>query len=518
MNYELEVSRSLPVAFNSLNGGLPPLVSGSGTASRLTTNTDTTFPAFNKGYESTPFSLEVWFLPLTNTGEAVVIGHATEGVLWDGTRFILRVKQGDGTIVSEVTWTPSELKAFHVVMTYVPGQATLYVDGLPVANLELLQLPFASVGAAARINGGTTTAIYDSLALYYRAITSVEVMQHYRWGNDVPDATTIAMTKGGTTWSMSYQDADILESVLFAGASFSEGYVDNVGLENNLLVAGTDDGGTWRQSIAFAGLTTPTTAGIHVTYEGQGATVSYSLDGATWTPVANKTTILEDAALPDSLLMIQVQLADGDSWLNSVRLDALASRLINPLSGRRRLTFKSVAFDQTPGNQLDYQNDAGATIRTGGFIEVSTDTTENPNNVKAVEFWAKFDQPGTFFLSDGIAAVVKAGGLLGYNTGALEIYMNGAYAGSDAANVGLGRWNFYRVVLTTADNKTIRVGDAGSSIYGLATYPALPINTYNLNIGVPALRVDDTSAVNVTESSPATRIYAYSWSYVSGGR
>lgn len=535
MNYEMEISQHRPASFLTLNGGVPPLVAGSGTATRLTSNVDFVTTIFNVGTESIPFSLEVWFLPLTNTGELVVIGHTTEGVLWDGTKFILRVKQGDGTAIIESNWTPLQVKAFHVVMVYTPGRASLYIDGEMVTSIELPTANFFATNQPARIHGGTGTGIYDSFAVYYRALTTFEIQQHYLWGNVVPDARSIATAKGASTWSLSYEDVDIFKKFEFTSNDFSQGYIDNVGVENDLLVTGSDAVGVWRQSISLSALDSATTPGIHVTYEGQGVTFAYSLDGITWVNTPNKTTILEDATLNDAMLYFQITLANASSWLKILRLDALASRKMNPLNGNRTLSFKSTAMDQTPGNQLDYQADWGADLGTNGFLTYNIDGNDNPVLVGSTEIWVKINTiPSNFTLLDGQLANGTGTAWLDVSTtGAIspgqgQVYVNGVVRTSGYV-LTLNTWHHIVLVENTANNFAGFVGRSRSggqsgdvTIGHLAAHPqrlsaSQITQLYNLNVGAPALRVDDTSSVTMTESSPAASIYAYSWSYVSGG-
>lgn len=530
MNYELEVSKSRPAVFNSLNGGYPPLVSGSGSATKQTTNLDTTFPAFNQGYEDTPFTLEVWFLPLTNTGEQIVIGHAGEGAIWNGTSFILRFKHGDGSVVTEQSYTPPNIKAFYITVVYTIGHALLYVDGEVVIALELPQSLFFAVAQPIKINNGTGTAIYDSLALYYRALSQSEIKQHYSWGNDVRDASAIAMLRRGATWTLSYEDVPVAERFVFDTSNFADGYTDNIMVTNN-LVTSIDAVGTWRQSIALSSLVGATSPGVHMTYEGQGVTMSYSLDGTTWTSVANKTTILQDQALTDAMLFVQLELANDDAWASQLKVDVLSSREMRPASGNRMLTFKSAAMDQTPGNQLDYQRDWGADFKSNGEIIILPDGGDTPATVGSTEMWVKFNGlSGTAF--DGQVGTTGMG-WLALSSGALAfgggtVYVNGIQRTTFTFEVGV--WYHIVFVETTPSNMTTYIGRAragGSNISvtvgHIASYPqqfnASQVTTlYNLNVGAPALRVDDTSGITLTEQAPAVAIYAYSWSYVSSGR
>lgn len=532
MNYELEVSQSNPVVFNTLTGTRPPLVAGSGTASLLTTNLDTTFTAWNRGYENDHFTTEVWFLPLTNTGELVVIGHPTEGVIWDGTKFTLRMNFQDGT-VAEGSWTPIERQAYHVVFTYSVGQATLYINGEIAVSLELPWTPFLATGAAVSINRGTGTGVYDSLALYYRALTDSEVKSHYAWGNDVMDASLIAMRKKGTTFSLTYSDVDVLESIRFDSSNWDLGLADGVsGIDR--LVADTEAGGTWQTAIPLEGLVGGTTAGVHLTYVGQGVTMAYSTDAVTWTPVENKITVLEDAVTTGAVLYVRFTFT-AVGWLSSLTFDVLANRIMQPLSGVRSLTFKSVAMDQTAGNQLDYQSDWGATLGTQGRITVSRDTTENPQSIGTTEMWVKIDGfNATSTILDGeLADGTTSTGWVNFTSTALTwgqgtLYVNGVVR-SGSAPLEIGLWHHLVMVESSSRNMESYVGSnrngtglADISVGHLAYYTqvmtaAQVASLYNLNVGAPALRFDDPGGINMSEDTPATSIFAYTWSYASGG-
>lgn len=532
MNYEMEVSRSLPWVFNSLDGTSPPLVAGSGSATKFSSTQSLygNFPLFKVGTETVPFSLEVWWLPVTTaTNELLgVIGHGGEGVMWDGKKFILRILN-DGQNV-DASWTPSTIGTFHIVLTYTVGAASLYVNGEMVASVELIGTVFAGqYDWNILLNAGASVGLYDSLALYPRALTSSEVKEHYDWGNSVPDATAIAMAKGATTWSLSYENVDILETFVFANDSFAEGYVESVGVEDGLLRAGSAEGGIWRQSVV---LTEGTTAGVHIAYVGEGITFSYSLDGITWTPSPNETTIIEDVVLPSPLLFIQFELADDASWLRSLRVDALASRTMNPLSGRKTLTFKSAAMDETPGNQLDYQSDWGADLNNG-YLRVARSQEADPELVGTVEMWIKINsnRAGWNTIVDTDLANTDYAAWIGFDAAFQKsgtVYVNGVLK-SDSQLLPVGVWTHIVLVEDTPANVAAYIGAsrneadfADMTVGHLALYPqkmsaAQASGLYSYNIGAPALRVNDPGGVTVTESSPAGKILAYNWSYVSGG-
>lgn len=518
MNYELEISKSKPAVFDSLDGPrLPPLVSGSGTSSLLTSSLTKPFEAYRAGFESASFTLEVWFYPLPSTGELVVVGHSGEGVLWDGSEFILRIKMAGGVL--EERWRPSQTKAFHVVLVYTPGAARLYVDGAPVAGLELPRESFTNTTASISINIGGS-GVYDSLALYYRALSANEIRDHYSWGNDIPDATQIAMQLGGAAWSLSYADVNVIESFVYDEDNFDLGHSEGVAVADGRLIA-EDGAGTWKHAIALSALTGETTAGIHVTYEGQGAVFSYSLNGTAWIPVASKRTILEDATASPSL-MLRLEL-DDDAWVSELRLDVLGDRVMTPLSGNRALKFKGVSMSQSAGNQLDYESDAGATLHNG-YLEIDLDRLDSPSTIKTVEFWYRKTTDANQLILDAGSARVRINDRTVSYSGA-PVKINGATITNGVHQIDLNVWNHFQVAYSTPANVVTRIGQqkdgqfpGEGSIYGLAVYSDVPANSYSRSIGAPSLRVNDSGGITVTESDPTVSIYSNSWSYISGGQ
>lgn len=532
MNYELELSQSRPYSFSALNGDRPPLVSGSGSATFLsTTPTTIAFPAFNETYPSQAFSLEAWFLPVTHnkTGELVVIGHATEGLIWNGTSFILRIKQKAGAII-ESTWTPVQIQVFHFVVTYDASKTTLFVNGELAIELEIPQTDtfLTTAGTAISIHalsgGAVATAIYDSIALYTRALSQTEIRLHYSWGNDVMDATAIASTKGGGTWSLSYQDVNVYEKITYDSSNWDTGQAIGLSAVDTLTADDEAVGGTWRQAIPINAMIDTTTPGIHLTYVGQGATLAYSTDAVTWTTIPNKTTVLEDVSTVGLTLFLQLTVT-GTGWVSSLTVDVLSSRLMDPLAGNRLLAFKSAAMDQTPGNQLDFQSDWGATL-AGGYVEIQTNPDPSePAPIRSIEAWLKFSE------NDGLVVIAGSSNYVDLVNGTITptgatVYRNGAsFSGTPAIN----EWAHWVFVFSSDQTESVRLGDKKSisdtlamSIGHLASYPAAltPAQVaalYKFNTGVPALRIDDASGMTTSEDTPAVSIYAYSWSYVSGG-
>lgn len=524
MNYELEVSKSIPAVFNSLNGSLPPLVAGSGSATLLSSALDTTFLAFSKAYPNEPFSLEVWFRPLTNTGEQVVIGHASEGVLWNGTQFILRTKHGDAAASTEVGWTPPMIKAFHLVMVYTPGQASLYVDGVLTLNINLPMTPFASTGTIVRLNGGTGTGIYDSMALYYRALPGSEILEHYIWGKAVRSPVQVATANGGSTWNLMHGESDIYATERFDAANWDLFFLNGLGVIGGRLTP-NEGGGTWMGMVPLSAIIEGVTAGISLKYQGLGVVLSYSTDGAAWTPVVNGAIILEDTDVTDVNLLVRIDLPD-EGWVDYLTVSILNDRILSPASGTRDLAYRKVELDYENPSPLDYLNTWGAVIIPGGYMTVPIDAAEP---VRAVEMWVKPNTTGATATFVGAAdwVGISATGLLS-NTNGVTVYRNGQ-ALANGGQVGLNTWNHLLIIFPSDRTTNLRIGQSvgddaplDGAIGHLALYnksfsAAEALALYQSNVGSPRLRIDDASGVTLTEQATPVAFYAQDWSYISGG-
>lgn len=524
MSYELEIQKSFPVTVDTLNGSRPPLVAGSGSASLLTTTTPHLgFSGWVKGRENSPFSIELWALPLTVSGELLLIGHVAEGLFYDGADYILRIEYSNN--IFEGRWKETEKKAHHFVMTYDISVFSLYVDGDRAITIDLPGNDmFLRTNPQLNINQLGGTAIYDSLATYYRVLPAREIKEHFALGRSVRTSADIASSKGGDTWTLTYADVDVAQSIRYdsanwdSGSFFQSSYTDR-------LRADVAEGGTWMVAVPL-GAFDITTAGIHLTYVGEGVALAHSLDGITWTIVPNKKTVLEDADTTDATLFVRIDLEDDASWVESLTLDMLKSRTMQPFSGTRQLLFKGAAMDQTPGSQLEFQEDMGAQIRAG-YLEVQPDPTpDTPSSISTIELWAKVDDNQGFMIGATGSNYIRvdAGSMV---SPGFTVYRNGvAFADGPLTP---GQWDHYLFVSTTPLTGSVRVGDRLSggesfdlTVGHLATYEKAftageAANLYSANVGAPALQVQDSGNISMSESATPTDIYAYAWSIVSGG-
>ena len=519
MNYELEVQKSLPVSFHTFNGTRPPLVVGSSGSELLTSSTTLPWKAFVQSRENQPFSMECWFLPVE--GNVVVMGHATDGVIFDGSKFTLAIDYAGETISAD--WTPQELKSFHLVLTYDTTEFILYADNVAVVTLSVLDDLFVSTHEAVTFNGSTGSGIYDAAAIYYRALPAQEVKLHYEWGLSIRDAKDIASSAGGSTWALSYDHVDIYQSTTFNSSNWSEGFSQGVS-SSDLLIADDISGGSWQVALPLEGIISGTVAGVQLTHSSYNVNMSYSTDATTWIPIENKTTVLEDTGSTDLTLYIKLDLVDDSSWVESLKIDIINDRILSPYSGTRELTFKGASLDQTPAKHIEYQADHGADIESG-YLQIEPDPSDTPENIKSLEVWARIDSTsGRLVRFSATEYADVSSGNISLN-GGVTAYRNGSSLANGAA-VNIGLWDHYVFIAATAINTAIRVANstdasplpADCSIGHLAAYPDIvdASELYSSNINSPTLRVSDASVIRVSEVVDTPTIYAAAWTNGTG--
>lgn len=333
----------------------------------------------------------------------------------------------------------------------------------------------------------------------------------------------IAHYKGASdVFEFNIANADVADTFVFSGddwGSYSSNGVDLADAARPGLAA---DGVTSVASSVTFSVTLFHLAAFssaHVSWEGTGCTLEYTLDGTTWVALTQNAAI-DLAADPD--LDIRVNFAGGvvddTAALTSLTVYVLATDTIKA-SSHRVATFSADSI--TPeGIKLDE-----------GKLDIPIDSVENPGVIGTVEFWARRDESGVttymYATSDKYVAYVNTTnnlaklGVTVYVNGALSTGTNNAYAS--------GTWYHYVVVTDgTPANESVKLGIAADgtvpsdiTVSHLAFYEAKLTAAEAAALyaaqSTKLVRIDDPGAFTVAESSPATDVYAYSWAHVSSG-
>jgi hypothetical protein len=344
----------------------------------------------------------------------------------------------------------------------------------------------------------------------------------------------IALAKGASdVWEFTYDRADVAQTFVFDSNDWGLHIGDGVDISDAVRPGLAADGetstpGTWIASVTLFHL--ETFASAHVTWEGSGLTVEYSLDNETWTAISQKGVVALDG---DADFDIRVTFAGGvvDDPAALTRLTVYVMKTDTVYStGSRHGTFTA-----------DAMTDEGLILRDGGLL-IPASTLDPAPTVGTIELWARVDQA----YDDGWVSFLEylnwtAGGWIGfYNDGSstvnhwqadnvTAVYVDGVEVASNSSEFTLSPplgWHHWVMVSDAAINNDLGIamsptdgqGRGDVAISHVALYPQRMTateasNLYKAQDPVP-VRVDDAATVTVTEHS--TDIYAYNWSLVSG--
>lgn len=146
--------------------------------------------ADTSAFQAVPFSVELWFRRETSERFDLVVSTRSVGAAgWDlffhdGTSQHLVFELGDGAWYGTAGVSIAVGAVVHLVATYDGATARLYVDGVEAsaaaARLSPSSVPFR-IGAGVSTEGnpsGYTHATFDDVAVYDRALTPSEIVQH----------------------------------------------------------------------------------------------------------------------------------------------------------------------------------------------------------------------------------------------------------------------------------------------------------------------------------------------------
>lgn len=343
---------------------------------------------------------------------------------------------------------------------------------------------------------------------------------------------TIARDKGAEIYEFTYDNADIAETFHFVEGNWQPSFANNVTVADKITPmfdsAGISQAGTWLVSASTPDI--PTAAAVQIRWVAQGVTVSYSLNGGTtWTAIANGA-VIDLAGVPAPDLDFQVSfpggIQDDAASLTQLNIYVFATETLKSSRGIRNMTFDKVSLSELVGHQANPLPDEGAVFPSGGYLQIEPDArpTAEIVNVNTVEFWfKKTSTENSLVLDTGTEKVRINNNLITLTSCTATV--DGVSVVSGTTTASLNQWHFMQVVFTTPNNRTIRLGksltntDPGSyAIFGLATYPDIPTNTYAANVGNLTVRVDDPATLTVSQPAPGVDIYAYDWAIVTATR
>lgn len=329
----------------------------------------------------------------------------------------------------------------------------------------------------------------------------------------------IAQAKGADAFVFDYAHADVAQTFVFDGGNWG-----NFMTEGYLSVADVispdvgDDGkslaGTYIASVTLFHLDAFSSA--HVSWEGSGFVVEYSLDGVVW------TQLVQDGAITLN--------ADADFDIRARFLGGVE----NDAAQLTRFTVVVMKTDTITSDKgrtgvytADLFTDEGMVIRDGGLLSVMPDVAVPPV-VGAFEFIARFDnitQWGAIFETEGSWSGIGTDHR--FYWGDATVLIDGELAETHSDLYTDGEFHhFVYIPDNGAMNRWFSVGVSGDgqnrqnmTISHLALYPQVMTleegqALYDAQDGI-TFRVDDPGTFTVTEPASPTDIYAYAWSVIS---
>lgn len=319
----------------------------------------------------------------------------------------------------------------------------------------------------------------------------------------------ISVAHGGDVFFFDYAHADVAQTFTFGGGSWGLYQANNVAVGNSITPAYDNTGNSIAGTVLFSVTTQhlDTFACSHVEWDGSGVTVEYTMDGTTWSPVDQDAVLAMDG---DVDFDIRVSFAGGQPNDPSV------------LKSLTVYVLKAGATTSGANRTLSFGTDA---ITDAGLLTVGGETISQADAATgltpaSIEIYAAIGQLGSIVNGSAFSLALDASGHAVAN--GCTAYINGI-ASTLAPTLITGAIPYHVVVVPDAPaNEQLTLG-AGLTLSNLAVYPQALSSSDSFNLysavvnGLPIITVQDTAVIGVTESTPATDIYAYAWSVVSGG-
>ena len=451
-------------------------------------------------------------------------GGETEGLVQNGNQMKFGIRHVGGaftTATAEIDGSRGHL--FFGV--YDGSRVSLYCDGVEVAYTNVTNP--APVDLDATLNYGEPSgAALGMFGVFMRPLSGASIANIQQAANRVDLRTAVLSAYNATDLRMQQQISDYNTFV------FDE---NSPSLVSSVAVAGTTVSATYDStltsiagSVRFAAPFVDSNNGFRVSWsDSVGATVKYSFDGTTYSPLYNGQTVAAGASVPDQP-MFEVSFpaaSTSNMYLKDLKVDKVISTTLVPAmsNGRAVTTTGSVSLS----DDWDFRNYSSlpSTFGTNGTIVIAPETEDNTIMTYAIEFWytpVAADLTGTKTLLNSnpehATNITFTNGLMTYN-GFTTVTINKVSTGSGTYTLVPGVPVHIVGLYTTQNNAQIRLGAASNPVGGKLSSVAL-IRTYivgqpEINImfdlvqDVPLSALASNSGVTLTDTAVTT--YALVW-------
>lgn len=521
-----------------------------------TNHLDMDDPVFNKGYELRQFALEAWVKPVNVIGEVAVMSHSGiyDGITITPTHIYFRTKYlTAGTC--ETSYEYETGKSFHVVGVHTNAKNSLYVDGVLVDETDLTDdqqidaYGFLTSDLIGGQSSTTSTIALDAPAIYSSSISADAISKHYAYGVDVESSEGIAGYHNATFWNFSDEKRNIAAAREWTlEADWKSGVLTDVAVSNDTIVPSytqtesevVEDGvivpvytdtslpGVWQSSIALGEVPETTLADMKIAWLGEGDfTVEYSLDdGTTWkNPNLAPTESLDNSDVIDLRISFDGGIVDDPSYVSSLSVVVYIDK---SFAGSRADRTASMSGNGLASSEyfepIEYADFNGIKLASGAInttVDASYDGEEEPGDLDITGFdmWIK-PGAGNILSATGIS-VARSGNTITFS-GLSTLVVNGVSVTSGATVFNSDSWYHIAGIFTTPGNYALTVGATDSLVSQLSaittdlTLAGLQ-QLYAAYLGLPGLVVNDSSIVDVGETSPPTNLYAHVWGITPAG-
>lgn len=520
-----------------------PIVAG-GVASQLLDAADVVnYPIDSvmiEGKETRAFSLEAWIKP--QSGTTAILARDDSGLFLDGLN--LRFSVAFGTTIS-VTYTHLDAgEIYHVLGVYDGQSISIFVNGQVVASTDVDEDVISTGFADTTTNlktSTTSTIVMDTPAVYNFAIDSATINRHYYSGINYPEIINLSLNNGGKYYEFCDDKASVYENISFGDSdSWSLGLFDGLAEVNSRLVNLYDEvsetwlGGTWTYQFSVdsdlgAGITLN---GSRISWDSlETITVETSLDGTTWSPVANLDSIVGTQSLSSGFAIsvrITLPTTSDQTYVDNLKIvfytnknvigsdESLLATFINPLT---------ITLSDRNIEPASFNDNLGVILPANNGFSIPADTDFDAYN--AVEMTVKFatSTVSKTVLSVGSASITTNGSGQWVFTGLSALYIDGV-AVTSPATVSAGMWHHVLAVFSGTTSQ-VYVGNSAASTAGypmrvgyLALYtnditPTMAEAIYDTWVGTAAIRVTEPAIGNVSESG--YKAYTFDWSITGAG-
>ncbi len=319
----------------------------------------------------------------------------------------------------------------------------------------------------------------------------------------------VASGYGGSLLPLSIEDTAPYEQRTFTTeADWNSGFKAGTMVEYEQL------GPELREGISIAGDWTVmyplpqdvgTLYGVTLNWQGQGATVTTSIDGTTWTTVTKGVKI---GSVPtgfdptDKSLQIKASFAGGvqddPAHFDDLVVSTFLSNTLPPVDGRT-VTMTNVSLEANE-DIMDYDHNWGAELVSGTLTIAAPGT--GSFSPKTIEIWGK--KLGSASFTDNIS-----GSTASYtNGGLLQAYQ-------------VDEWQLRTYVFSGGTSAALTftgTGQIGSIIlYPYAKTPTEALETYMSYVGRPVVTIPTAGSIAMVELTDQIDAYEYDWSLEGAG-